>query len=255
MSATPHNHGSAIADDMISGRTFSSIVDPSSDPHLNGEYLRHNPSWHVEYGPWKANNVHGLLQRKHLKLKTICEVGCGAGEVLRQLQLKMDPSCRFWGYDVAPAAIELAHNRGNDRLHFQVLDFTAVETPHSDLLLVLEVVDHVEDYLGFLRAIRSRAEWKLFSFSLDINMQAALRKGELLRRHEVHSHIHHFNKELALAALHKTGYTVMDAFYPTIFPFSRLAKLASPMRRLAFKLNPDLTVRAFGGYSLMVLAR
>ena len=236
-------------------RTFSSVADPGLDPHLNGEYLRHNPTWHVEYGPWKANSVRRLLQQKHLQPETICEVGCGAGEVLRQLQLQMAPNCRFWGYDVAPAAIELARPRSNDRLRFDVLDFTAVETPYSDLLLVLEVVDHVEDYLGFLRAIKHRAEWKLFSFSLDISMQSALRKGELLRRLEEHTHIHHFNKDLALAALRKTGYEVVHAFYPAIFPFSRLAKLASPIRRLAFKLNPDLTVRAFGGYSLMVLAR
>jgi hypothetical protein len=86
-------------------------------------------------------------------------------------------------------------------------------------------------------------------------MQAALRKGALLRRLEVHSHIHHFNKELALAALRKTGYEVVDAFYPTMFPYSKLAKLAKPLRQLAFRLNPDLTVRALGGYSLMVLAR
>jgi len=259
MIVTARNHTSAaVIDAPVSpslGRTFSSVADPSLDPHLNGEYLRHNPTWHVEYGPWKANNIHRLLQQKGLQPKTICEVGCGAGEVLRQLQLKMDPSCQFWGCDVAPAAIELAQQRTNDRLRFDLLDFTAVETPYSDLLLVLEVVDHVEDYLGFLRAIKPRAEWKLFSFSLDICMQAALRKGALLRRLEVHSHLHHFNKELALAALHKTGYEVVDAFYPTMFPFSKLAKLAKPLRQLAFRLNPDLTVRALGGYSLMVLAR
>lgn len=253
------NHTSTVtADELLPsyvGGTFSSVADPSSDPHLNGEYLRHNPTWHVEYGPWKADNVYRLLQQKRLQPKTICEVGCGAGEVLRQLQLKMDPSCQFWGYDVAPAAIELARQRANHRLRFEVQDFTAVETPNTDLLLVLEVIDHVEDYLGFLRALKPRAEWKLFSFSLDFSMQAALRKGELLRRMEVHSHIHHFNKDLALAALRKTGYEVVDSFYPTMFAFSKLAKLAEPIRQLAFKLNPDLTVRALGGYSLMVLAR
>ncbi|HLK48383.1 MAG TPA: class I SAM-dependent methyltransferase [Bryobacteraceae bacterium] len=236
-------------------RRFSSIGDARHDPHLNGHYLRHNPTWHVEFSPWKANNIHRLLQRMQLSPRTIAEVGCGAGEVLRQLQLKMDPACRFWGCDVAPAAIELAKQRQNERLSFEVCDFTAVETPRTDLLLVLEVIDHVEDYLGFLRAIRSRAEWKLFSFSLDISMQSALRKGALLRRKEVHSHIHHFNKELALAAVRDTGYEIVHHEYPPMFAYSRLAKLAKPIRQVAFKLNPDLTARALGGYSLMILAR
>jgi 2-polyprenyl-3-methyl-5-hydroxy-6-metoxy-1,4-benzoquinol methylase len=234
---------------------FASVRDAKSDPHLNGEYLRHNPTWHVEFSPWKADNIYGVLRRNRINPRTICEVGCGAGEVLRQLQLKMDSQCRFWGYDVAPPAIEMARTRENERLHFELGDFTAIPTPHSDLLLILEVVDHIEDYIGFLRTIKNRAEWKLFTISLDISAQAALRGGALLRRKEVHSHIHHFNKELALAALRDTGYEIVSYSYPSLFAYTRLAKMAKPIRRAAFALAPDLTVRMFGGYSLIVLAR
>jgi hypothetical protein len=234
---------------------FSSIADVPSDPHLNGTYFQNNPNWHVEYSPWKANNLYGFFKKHALDPKVIHEVGCGAGEVLRQLQRKMDTHCSFWGYDVAPPAIEMAKKRENDRLHFELADFPAIETPKADLLLVLEVLDHVEHYQGFLRAIRNRAEWKIFSFSLDISVQSVLRKGELLRRKEEHSHLHHFNKDLALSALRDTGYEILDHFYPPNFAFGRLAKLAKPMRQVSFAVNPDLTARLFGGYSLMVLAR
>ena len=236
-------------------QAFSSVADPTSDPHLNGKYLKHNPNWHVEFSPWKADNIFRFLQQKQLNPQTIGEVGCGAGEVLRQLQLKMDPQCRFWGYDVAPPAIEMAKTRENERLHFELADFPAIETPQMDLLLVLEVVGHVEDYMGFLRAIRNRAEWKIFSFSLDISMQAALRDGELLRRREVHSHLHYFNKDIALAVLRDTGYEVVDYLYPPTYAHSTLAKAALPIRKLLFSVNPDLTSRMLGGYSLLVLAR
>jgi SAM-dependent methyltransferase len=234
---------------------FSTIANAESDPHLNGKYLECNPTWHVEFSPWKADNVHRLLKEKQIHPRTVSEVGCGAGEVLRLLQLKMDSECRFWGYDVAPPAIEMAKKRENEKLRFELADYPAIETPRSDLLLVLEVVDHVEHYLGFLRSIRNRAEWKLFSFSLDISVQSALRSGVLQRRREVHSHLHHFNKETALAALRETGYQVFDCFYPPLFPYSTLARLAKPIRQMAFNLSPDLTARLFGGYSLMVLAR
>jgi hypothetical protein len=234
---------------------FSSVADVKSDPHVNGKYFQNNPSWHVEYSPWKADNIFRLLQKRRLDPKTICEVGCGAGEVLRQLQLRMSPDCEFWGWDVAPPAIEMAKQRENEKLHFELADYPAIETPHSDLLLILEVVDHVEHYMGFLRAIKNRAEWKIFSFSLDISMQSALRGGELLRRREVHSHLHHFNKDLALAVLRDTGYEIVDYFYPPNFAGSTLAKIAKPIRQVAFALNPDLTARMVGGYSLMILAR
>jgi hypothetical protein len=234
---------------------FSSVADVQSDPHVNGKYFQNNPSWHVEYSPWKAENIFRLLQKRRLDPKTICEVGCGAGVVLRQLQSRMPPDCEFWGWDVAPPAIEMAKKRENEKLHFELADFSAIETPQSDLLLILEVVDHVEHYMGFLRAIKNRAEWKIFSFSLDISMQSALRNGELLRRREVHSHLHHFNKDLALAVLRDTGYEIVDYFYPPNFAGSTLAKIAKPIRQVAFALNPDLTARMVGGYSLMILAR
>jgi len=235
---------------------FTSVNDPVADQHLNGEYFKKHPSWHIEYSPWKADNIHRFLERKKLNPKTICEVGCGAGEVLRQLQLKMDPSCQFWGCDVAPPAIDIAKKKGeNDRLHFEVADFGAIDTPFYDLLLVLEVVDHVEDYIGFLRMLKTKADLKLFSFSLDISVQSALRKGAFAQRRNVHSHLHHFNKETALGTLEYAGFEIIDYFYPSNLAMSRLAKLAKPIRMAMFGPAPDLTVRLFGGYSLMVLAR
>jgi SAM-dependent methyltransferase len=182
-------------------------------------------------------------------------VGCGAGEVLRELQLKLDPSCEFRGYDIAPAAIEMAKTRANERLRFELGDFGELDTPPFDLLLILEVVDHVEDCLGFLRMLRARAEWKLFSFSLDISAQNALRRGALLRKRVDHCHLHHFSEETALAALEHTGYKVVDRAYTHTLARTPLSRLARPLRNLAFKCCPGLTVRTLGGYSLMVLAR
>jgi hypothetical protein len=232
-----------------------SVVDPAADPHINGEYFKKNPTWHVEYSPWKAANIYEFIERRGLHPRTICEVGCGAGEVLRQLQLKMDADCSFSGYDIAPPAIEMAKARENERLQFHLADFGAVDTPAVDLLLVLEVVDHIEDYFGFLRMLKGRAEWKLFSFSLDISVQSALRDGAFKQRRDVHSHLHHFSKETALSVLEYAGYEVVDYFYPPNLAISRLAKIAKPIRTLFFRLAPDLAVRLFGGYSLLVLAR
>src|SRR5579859_136907 len=110
-----------------------SLVDPASDPHVNGEYLRKNPTWHAEYSPPKAETIMRLLARNHVEPRLVCEVGCGAGEVLRQLQLKMPADRRFWGYDIAPDAIRLAWTRENDALRFMLADFVAIETPRFDL--------------------------------------------------------------------------------------------------------------------------
>jgi hypothetical protein len=241
--------------DSSSPQRFSSVADPTSDAHVNGEYFKKNPTWHVEYSPWKADNIHRLINRRQLSPQTICEVGCGAGEVLRQLQMKMDSRCTFSGFDIAPPAIEMAKKKENDRLQFALADFGEVETGNFDLMLILEVVDHVEDYIGFLRMLKQRATWKIFSFSLDISVQSAIRDGAFKQRRDVHSHLHHFNKETALGTLEYAGYEVVDFFYPPNLAISSLAKMAKPIRTSFFRLNPELAVRLFGGYSLLVLAR
>ena len=90
--------------------------------YTSGEYLEKDPIWHVEELPRKAKQIMRMLARNSLAPQTICEVGCGTGEVLKQLQGKMDASCIFWGYNISPQAIELTKSRANERLHFKLAD-------------------------------------------------------------------------------------------------------------------------------------
>src|SRR5437870_10676711 len=103
-----------------------------------------------------------MIEDNRLSPHTIGEVGCGAGEVLRQLQLQMAPQCLFSGYDIAPAAIELCRSRENDRLHFRLADVATEPNAHFDLLLVLDVLAHQENYFSFLRDIKPLAPYKIF---------------------------------------------------------------------------------------------
>ena len=54
--------------------------------YLDGGYLAKNPGWHVEESAWKATHILRMLKQNHLSPRTVCDVGCGAGEVLKQLQ-------------------------------------------------------------------------------------------------------------------------------------------------------------------------
>ncbi len=226
--------------------------------YADGAYLDKNPSWHVEESPFKASQILRMLHKNGLHPKTIAEVGCGAGEVLNLLRVQMYTECRFWGYDISPQALELCKSRAHARLQFKQADISQEEGAFFDMILVLDVVEHVEDCFGFLRGIRPRSDLKIFHFPLDLSVQAVLRKRGLLKRRELYGHIHYFTKETALETLKDVGYAILDYFYtPRCIELAKetVQKFARLPRTICFSIDKDLTVRILGGYSLLVLAR
>lgn len=226
--------------------------------YVDGTYVEKNPTWFVEESPFKVRQILRMLEKNQFKPRTICEVGCGAGEVLKLLQARMDSSCHFYGYDISPQALEMCQSRANGRLQFKLADLTQEEGTYFDLMLVLDVVEHLEDYFGFLNKIQSRSDLKIFHFPLDLSVQAVLRRRGLLKRRELYGHIQYFTKETAIETLRDVGYEVLDSFYtPRCIELGTeiLQKVARLPRRICFAMNEDLTARVLGGYSLLILAR
>jgi SAM-dependent methyltransferase len=226
--------------------------------YLDGEYLAKNPGWHAEEASWKARMILRMLQQNHLAPKTICDMGCGTGGVLMHLQQALDNECAFWGYDISPQALLLAANRANERLRFNLIGSSEESAHFSDLILVLDVIEHVEDYFSFLRQLKGRSHHKIFHIPLDLSVQTLLRKKALLKRREMHAHLHYFTKETALETLKDAGYEVLDYFYtPRTIDFGcdlgqQVLRLP---RQLCFAIHKDFTARLLGGFSLLVLAQ
>jgi cyclopropane fatty-acyl-phospholipid synthase-like methyltransferase len=224
----------------------------------DGGYLEKNPLWHADESPFKVTQILRMLQKNSLRPKTVCEVGCGAGEVLRLLQEKMDKACSFWGYEISPQALEMCKSKANERLQFKLADISQEEGAFFDIVMVLDVIEHVEDYYGFLKGILPRGDLKIFHFPLDLSVQAVLRKRGLLIRRELYGHIQYFTKETALETLKDVGYEIQDYFYtPRCIELAKqlIQKIAILPREICFAIHQDLAVRILGGYSLLVLAK
>ncbi|WP_242343904.1 class I SAM-dependent methyltransferase [Anaeromyxobacter terrae] len=223
--------------------------------YASGRYLAGHPGWHVEDSEWKASQVLEALRRNRIAPRSVAEVGCGAGEILRRLQLQMPPETRFVGFDVSPDAIALCQQRANDRLQF-ILGQAACHSGEFDVLLMIDVIEHVEDYFGFLRELRPKARTKIAHLPLDMSAHGVLRRVPATSRRNDH-HLHYFMKDTALAAFADCGYRVIDWFYT---PKAKLparqwrTAISNRIRRAGFVFAPDLVVRALGGYGLIVVA-
>jgi 2-polyprenyl-3-methyl-5-hydroxy-6-metoxy-1,4-benzoquinol methylase len=223
----------------------------------NGKYLKNNPTWHVEDSPWKAKQIIKMLSRHAISPKTIAEVGCGAGEILNQLYLSMPADVTFTGYDISKDGITLAKKREKERLEFK-LEYFLDTNAKFDLLLIIDVVEHVDDYLGFLRLCKNKAKNTIFHIPLDMSVQAILRNIPVVNRISC-GHLHYFMKETAIATLVDTGYEIIDFFYTAISldsPRKALkSKIAYLPRKLMFSTNKDLAAKISAGFSLLVLTK
>ena len=227
-----------------------------SDVYQDGTYLRLNPGWHAEDSAWKVAKIAQIIDRNHIKPSTIAEVGCGAGQILHELS-KIYPSTEFYWFDVSSVVSNLWDN-SNPRVHLTLADFNQQKEKY-DVLLVIDVVEHIEDYIGFLRAIRDRADHFVFHIPIEMSAQQVLRDIQLHTR-ATYGHIHYFSKATAIATLDDAGYQVIDSFYTdtnvqyAAHHQNRRMQAMNILRRLLFSFRPELTVRLLGGYEVMVLA-
>jgi SAM-dependent methyltransferase len=229
------------------------------------EYLQANPTWHLEDSPWKAQQILDLLEGNKLEPKSVIEVGCGAGEILRVLSDKLAPDARFAGYEISRPAYEMSLIRAHDRLRFNLADYFTVESDYAELLLVMDVIEHIEDFYGFLKGLRGRSEYLIFNIPIDFNAYAAIRQQILSKSRKQYGHIHHFNQTTALAALSDAGYEIIDHQLVSLWldpemrrihkPPTLQGKLLTQTVRMLWSVSPTWGARLFGGGSVLVLAR
>lgn len=227
--------------------------------YKDGTYLASNPSWHEEDSLWKAKHVAAIINRNRLSPSTVCELGCGAGEILNTLHAEFDEKVSLRGYEISPQAYEICKTKAKNNLQFLSADLLEDKNICFDVAMAIDVFEHIEDYFGFLRKFKQKGVYKIFHIPLDLSVQSVLRSSPILKCRRSVGHIHYFSKDTALATLEDTGYEVLDYFYTKgslelPAPEWKTALLNLP-RRLFFPINQDLTVRIFGGFSLLVLAK
>ncbi|MBK8495646.1 MAG: methyltransferase domain-containing protein [Chitinophagaceae bacterium] len=116
-----------------------------------GDYLEKTQPG-MQDSPWKATQILKMIERNKLQPKSVVEIGCGAGEILNQLHQRLaDKTIEFSGYEIAPDAFKLCLERKKERLQFYREDLLQTQNNY-DLMLMIDVFEHVDDYIGFIKS-------------------------------------------------------------------------------------------------------
>ncbi|MFZ1022060.1 MAG: class I SAM-dependent methyltransferase [Halobacteriota archaeon] len=234
----------------------------SAAQYADGTYLEKVQDCHVGDSPWKASKVLQMMEKNHLTCESIYDIGCGAGQILVELQKEINRDVALAGFDISPQAIEIARSKEDANLKFYNDDFLKAKVASADLVLLLDVFEHVPDYLGFLDALRKKTKWVIFHIPLDMCARTILSKSNyMLYMRKRYGHLHYFSKETALATLANLGYEVVDYFYTfddeirqnTLRGFE--ARMIFQIRKNMFRFDPGLAAAIFPHFNLLVLAR
>lgn len=220
--------------------------------YIGNKYLEQNPGWHREDSPWKANLIAAILKDHKIQPESICEVGCGAGDILRCLHASF-PLASLVGYDISPQVTQFLANEKNmaGGITFRLGNINEFNTIQYHLLLMLDVFEHVRDPFTFLEESRAHAQKFIFHIPLDLSAFGVARKTPLLNARRSVGHLNYYTKDLALETLVDCGYKIIDWRYtgaslnsPNLTLKTQLASLP---RKIFYWINKDAGVRLLGG--------
>jgi len=226
--------------------------------YISGEYSSLNPDWDSIDSPWKAEQVLALFQHHRITPKSIVEIGCGAGCILTYLREKY-PSATITGYDIAPQLSELWNSHAAADVRYVLGDYFEEKPPVPDVILVLDVIEHLGDPFAFLTRLANHSNYVIFHIPLDLSSVSVFREKPLLYvRHKV-GHLHYFTKSLAVVMLEQCGFDIIEARFTdaalTAPQRGWKTHIASFMRRMFYLFMGEAGVRLVGGQTLIVLAR
>lgn len=227
------------------------------DIYNNKTYLEQNPQWHQEDSAFKANFIHSILASNAINYTTVAEIGCGSGEVLVQLKhLNANKAIHYSGFDISEDAIAIALKKQNTGIEFECKDITNEnDTRFFDVLLVIDVIEHLANYFAFLKSISKKSKYTVFHIPLDMFVWSLFREQMLIESKQRVGHIHNFTENFILSVLSDYGYKVIAKHYtePDYKSSSFKQRMINSVKKVLFKLAPRFCTKTLGGYSIVVL--
>lgn len=233
---------------------MASIIE---NQYQDGTYLAHNPDWDRQDCLWKARLIKNILDKFKIEPKSVCDVGCGSGDLLVYLK-QFYSQCEYTGYDISPQVKQFWDEHKVEGIHFQCVNFLSLKEQFFDCILLIDVIEHLSNPFHFLESIQDRAKYFIFHVPLDLSAYTVMREKPLLNSRLKVGHLHYFTKSLALSILSDAGFDIMHYQYTRAYlkgPNRNLkTRIAALPRILLNMINKDFGVRMLGGETLLILA-
>ncbi|MGA2682178.1 MAG: class I SAM-dependent methyltransferase [Candidatus Bathyarchaeia archaeon] len=240
--------------------------------YYTDEYARRNPSLHEEDSPWKIRWIMPLVAL-FVKLNIsqsvrVLDVGGGAGIILKVISEKLRKDYRVsvtkYVLDLSPLMLARQKQTNPDIQAFYNVDLceNGLDTKFFDLVLMVDVVEHVQDSDKALNEVGRIGKFAVFNIPLEKNVVEFLWNiisHGALRRRRIASvgHLHIYTYSSALKQIKKRCGDPVDYYFtdPKPWPFDFKNRIRDLLVVRIFKLSPKISTLLFGASSLMVLVK
>ena len=79
--------------------------------------------------------------------------------------------------------------------------------------MCIDVVEHVDNYIGFLNKIKKISKYSIFHVPLDLSVQSIIRTTPIFYARNSVGHLHYFNKEILLEIFKDLNFEIIDFHY------------------------------------------
>ncbi len=227
----------------------------------DGTYSDNNPGFNDRESIRKSNSLINLLKNSPVNLSNINSVldyGCGGGGLIKNLCDNLSHVSKAKGIDLNKDAIEfaLSENRDSSILEFKTGSLKQING-HYDLITVVHVLEHIQNWDEFLSSIKSKAEYVYIAVLIEASIWMTLRKGVLLNQYKKYGHIHFINEPYLINYLEEAGLDIISTGYSDEFlAFDGLMSNIMKIPRLAIGLFSKKTAcNIVGGYCFQVLCK
>jgi ubiquinone/menaquinone biosynthesis C-methylase UbiE len=253
------------------------LPDPSNI-YASGEYIRNNPTLDVEDTPWKLEKIlpalDNFIKDSIMKDIKLLDVGGGAGLILDGVSDYLrdeNINVKKYALDLSKEMLQIQKENNPDMITLLEggIEKTSFRDKEIDLVLMVDVLEHVSDPVAALKELNRISKYVIFKVPLEdniyYNMLNFFKRGGL-RRYIINKvgHINSYNfAKLRDEIIYYTGqilsyrFTDVFAFYLSEDYHRQLLareRILYSFGKLTFFLSPQLSSCLFPD-SVVVLVK
>ncbi len=213
--------------------------------YVDGQYASANPGWHADDAAAKVKALAPLAGR--LQPGHVVDVGAGTGDVLAGLRSACWPGARCEAWDLGPFP------KTPDGVARHVGDWLG-EGGSCDVVLFIDVLEHLDDPDGALAVARARAPVALIRVPLEVSARDALRPHHVSLAREQWGHRVHLTARGWRSMFGAAGWRIRAETYdrPWRSPTNHWESVTEAARRAA-GVWPAAGALVLGGWSWCAL--